>query len=268
MGISSKMARAALISGAGRLFGRRRLHILIACTPKSASSFLAHAFEGIPGVIRLRASQPGYRQDMVLDPIQLGQNAFKTYVIKRHVRYNRATARCIDDFGMTPVVLTRDLADSVASMRDFIRDGNYRMPMAWFDESHMAMDDDDLELTIVDLAMPWYLNFLMGWRTCKNAIWFDYDEVREDPVVVMERIADAAGLRVDRAAIEAGIQASTKSRPAFNKGVSGRGKSLSEKARARLRALSAHYPELGHSALQRGALDTAFQSQLQTGTAP
>jgi hypothetical protein len=251
VGIATKMIRAGLITATRKALRTQRPHVLIACTPKSASSFLARAFEALPGVTRLRASQPGYRQDMVLDPIQLGRHEFDTYVIKRHVRYNRATERAIADFSMTPVVLTRDLADSVASMRDFIKAGNFRIPMAWFDERHMQMDDSDLDLMIVDLVMPWYLNFLAGWHNCENAIWFGFDEVREQPVRVMREISAAAGLAMSDEAFETAVDVATNRKPAFNRGVPGRGQRIAPDALERLKKLLDHYPEL--AAEQRAA---------------
>ena len=82
----------------------------------------------------------------------------------QHCRYNANTYRCVTAADIKVVLLTRNLADSLVSLRDHIRRGVFTWPMTHINEVQWRGLGESKQLDfIVDLAAPWYFNFYAGW---------------------------------------------------------------------------------------------------------
>lgn len=235
------LARAAVRTQIRRTFGIEQPHLLLACMPKSASSFLASAIANLPGISQRELSGEDPHKEQELDPSLLAYRDLNAYVAQQHVRYSEHSARMIEEFRLTPIVLVRSLDDCVASIRDHVRQNppkNYK----WFPESVSEMKDDELEGFIVDMMIPWYIQFEVSWQKCPSAVWVHYDEVRTKPGNVLRRISAAAGLYATDTVIDGAIDSAVTSGKRFNKGVSGRGAAVAPYALDRIQALLARYP--------------------------
>ena len=98
-----------------RLFGTK--FILIACMPKSGSTFLASALGGLPG-FRLGSAVPGLgRREQEIDEGSLIGSAEikKNTVFQHHVCHSEPLERLLQKYPFHVVVLSRDLRDAAAS---------------------------------------------------------------------------------------------------------------------------------------------------------
>lgn len=231
-----------------------RPHILIACMPKSASSFLVTCVNALPCMRRtIWTPRPtaltlsSSRREQELDVIRLMQNHHRAYAAQNHIRFTPETDILLQKYGVTPVALTRNLFDVVASLRDHIRRESHQFPMAWLDESHSTFPDDKLEEMIAELVMPWYIQFFVSWNHCKNVLWVSYDEVRQAPEDVLARITRHANVDSTKSEIENAVNVarSTKTtKTRVNYSMSGRGDEISASARDHINKLTRHYPSI------------------------
>jgi hypothetical protein len=222
----------------------RKPHILLACMPKSGSTFFAAALAECPG-FRNISLVPAYdRREQELCPIMLSRYNGDSYVGQLHVRHNAWTQVLIEKYNLTPVVLVRNLADAVVSFRDHMRNESTVGPMAYVTEEHLKLDDAGLEDALVRLAMPWYLHFYASWRAAPNALFVNYRDVTAEPAAAMAEVLKRAGAQVSGAEIAQAVERARAKRNRFNVGVSGRGGKLSPAAAQGLLALLDLYPSL------------------------
>lgn len=232
-----------------RVLGRRPPQILLACMPKSASSFVAAAVGNLPGMGVRSISYSRYYREQEIDISRLARRASQGFIAHHHIRYSDTTGTILDQFGIAPVVQTRNVFDVVASLRDHMRNISPKWPHARFTPAHAELPDAELEQAITDLMMPWYLTFYISWLERPDALWIDYEEVRVEPAEVVARIAEHAGMRVSEAEIMRAVAAADANPPRYNQGVSGRGKAICPPARERLLALAAYYPDVDFAPL-------------------
>ncbi|MEM6506144.1 MAG: hypothetical protein AAF711_11925 [Planctomycetota bacterium] len=211
----------------------RRPHILIACMPKSASTFLATAIASMKGFKRYRLIPDYSAREQELCEIRLSRYNQRTYVAQHHVRHSAWTAGLIEQYHLTPVVIVRNLADTAISLRDHFR----REPQGQGSTSrllphHADLPDEQLDAAIVRLTMPWYLNFYVGWRLAGDVPIFDYAQYTTDPATVIGQILEHAGCPQPRGEIDASLGRVDKEKVAqFNVGASGRGGQLGDEAK-------------------------------------
>ncbi|MBU6475121.1 MAG: sulfotransferase domain-containing protein [Alphaproteobacteria bacterium] len=224
--------------------GEQKAHILLACMPKSGSTYFSAAFSQYSGFRAVFLVVGFGRREQEPDLSRLIEHKKDNYVAQLHLRHSTMTQMIIQAFGLTPVVLTRNLADIAVSLRDYIRK-EAETPLAYFTERHRQMDDAGLEEAVVHLAMPWYLNFYAGWKNdgC-NPLFIDYEDMTRDTAGAMMRVYERAGFAADPAEVAAALQrAANIGETRFNVGTSGRGKNMSPPAAAALLKLLAFYPE-------------------------
>lgn len=244
---NNRLLNAAYLAADGlvsNLLPRRKPHILIACMPKSASTFLASAISELPGFRRCRLTPDWGAREQELCAIRLSRYNHNAYVSQHHLRNSAWTQGLIKQYNLTPVVLVRNLADCVISIRDHFHKEPGEGPTAFFDDSHLAMSDGDFEEAIVSLAIPWYLNFYAGWKTAGNIPIYDFDDYTGDPVRVMNEILAHASVQVREEDVVAALDQVQKAKTRFNVGETGRGRLLSDAAKDSLSRLLKHYPDL------------------------
>jgi hypothetical protein len=226
-----------------RALGVRRPHVLIACMPKSASTFLADALAELPGMRRVDLSWAMGRREQTLDVVQLARRDLSRYVCQQHLRYSEDVGELIEEFRLTPVVLTRNLFDAVASVRDHFRDEGPKFPMTTLGPEHAKLSDAELEDLIADLVVPWYVSFYVSWQGV-DCLRTTYDEVRESPREVVASICRRARIEAGVEEIARAVDAARAKGRRLNKGISGRGQTISLPARDKIVALTRHFPKI------------------------
>ncbi len=220
-------------------------HILVACMPKSGSSFLSNCIASYHG-FRHGILVPDYGvREQEMCELRLEKFNSRPYVAQLHVRNSEWTQKLIQRYGITPVVLVRDLLDVVVSVRDHIRKDFTFGSLITLTDRHRNISYDELDSLIVQFAMPWYISFYVGWRKDPKAMFLNYEDVTADPATAMVKIFDKAGFEYTQDGIDEALDKvqQKQSRNRFNKGVKGRGQKILTEARQKLVDMMAHYPE-------------------------
>ena len=182
--------------------------------------------------------------------IDLGEALRKNrldYVAQVHVKYNENTKCTIGQFGITPVVMVRNIFDCVVSFRDHLRREAHPWPFARFSEEHLALPDSELESMIAHLVIPWYIDFYVSWQACPNALWVVYRDMIQDVEGTLLRIGEHAGLRLARPDIQRIVSEVNPYEARKNIGVTGRGEGLTDETKTLLATYRRFYPEVNFS---------------------
>jgi hypothetical protein len=211
----------------GAVVGRLPSHVLVACMPKSGSSFLSNVIAELRG-FRRAPLVPAYdRREHELDAACLRKADRFDYVAQHHVRYSRWTADLCRDYALAPVVLVRSLFDVTVSLRDAMRHDGPLWPFFFAEPSHLAMTDEQLEEMIVRMALPWYVNFYMGWRSAPDALIIDYEDLALDPVGTVQSALSFCRIRATEADVRSAVERVRLGKGSrFNVGRTGRGAGL------------------------------------------
>lgn len=224
-----------------------RTHILLACMPKSGSTFLSDAIGRLPGLRKASlVTHYGRTEQEINFSVALRKSKYN-FIAQQHVRFNAKTADAIEAFQLTPVVLVRNIFDCVVSLRDHWRRESILTPTAYVLKDHLSMDDGELDRMIIQMVVPWYVNFFVSWTQCEDALWLRYEDVVLDPGEAVASILERAGHPVDRDTILESLQQSDPAKERKNVGRPGRGTSLPEAQKQIIREYRNFYPDIDFS---------------------
>lgn len=227
--------------------------VLIACMPKSGSTWFTSLMERGFGLPSMRCYFQPDRNEQEIDTLALFQSLGKEVIfVQQHVRASETMLRLCHAFSVKIIYLTRHIDDAIVSFRDHLENESTVAPMfymepEWFSSLSKTRQMDFL----IDHCVPWYLNFSVGWIRARQfapeAIFpIQYEKLVSDPSKVIGEISQFLGrpCHIDPAFLEQrnGIR--------FNKGRVGRGKEeLSEFQQQRIRALAAYYDQVDLSSI-------------------
>jgi len=215
--------------------------------PKSASSFLTAAIAALPRMRHVDLYVGEHDNEHDLDDVKMMRFSGTSYVTQHHLHFTPKVARQTKQFDITPVVLTRNLFDCVVSMRDEW----HKLGVLGGSPSILPeianLRDDQLDVLIADMIMPWYIAFFVTWGYCSGAIRVRYEDVRADPHNVVRMISEKVEIDAGAAEINRAVGAALARAPRMNKAINGRGQGINEQAKRHIRALAAHYPDLDFS---------------------
>ena len=222
----------------------RQPHIIMPCMMKSGSTYLAHAIASHQGLRRVRLTPTWGAREPELCEIRLSRYNHLPYVSQHHLKNSEWTQELIRRYRMTTVVLVRNLFDVTVSLRDHIRRETPVMPIAYFSQDHASLPDPELEAAIADLAIPWFVNFYVGWRQAPNAYFVDYDELIRNPRPILAEIFRRAGIKATSDSIELALSKVQTKNNRQNVGIKGRGNQLSLDVKQRIVQLLQYYPSI------------------------
>lgn len=247
----------------------RQPNILVACAPKSASTFIAGALSTALGIPQVSLATPTFSaysgsvlganlREQETDDMALLRNGLngKGYVAQHHIRCTPYLARQIALYGIKPIITVRNIFDTLVSLDDMLREWRQvELPgnPVFFDDGMPAtftgLDDEARFEMLTDATCVWYVKFLLTWQKCEAAgmikpLWVSYeDDFVGDKARLGARIAEFVGLEqadADRiAACFADTSKGTSLR--LNKGVAGRGDRIPVKTRERIIAICRRY---------------------------
>ncbi|MFN0279640.1 MAG: sulfotransferase domain-containing protein [Pyrinomonadaceae bacterium] len=231
-------------------------HIFITCSPKSGSTFLKNVLVGVTGFRDLFSVYAALQNEHELDMPQLAKFGNVNTVTQQHVRASEANIQLMQAFGIKPVVLVRNIFDTVISLLDFYRQG-FTFSTFFDREEFLAFDEQQQIDLLIEYAIPWYFQFVASWQRAESeqrvrVYWLTYDEMIRDKPATVERVLDFYEIMAPREEIEKHIALteSDKDKNRFNKGVAGRGKAgLSQKQKESVIALARHFPNADFSCL-------------------
>ncbi len=224
-------------------------HIFIACVPKCASTFLKNLLVGLTGFQDMFSVYAAGQSEHELYMPTVREFAHFNTVTQQHCRASDANVHIMQAFGISPVVLVRNIFDSVMSLLDFYNNqGAYYN--TYFRADFQSFDETTKIDLLIDNVIPWYFQFVASWDLVEKQQripiqWLTYEELIADKPKAVENVLRFYGLGSPEKAIEAKIKEteSEDRKNRFNKGVAGRGKAgLSEQQKERIRRLSKYYP--------------------------
>ena len=237
-----------------KTFSRRANCVFITALPKSGSTLLTVMAAEATGYIQFFLGDD-HLNEQELYPPKLIDSWSMNVVCHQHTRASRVNLKRMQDFAIKPVVLTRNIHDAAVSLADHLHresldNPTFSVPPAFLELPRQAQLD-----AIIDLALPWHLQFVAAWQRAEiDKLWLSYEELIADPSAVLRRVLEFYGLKRDDAAIERAVtQAFSGADTRFNKGGSGRGEEiLSAEQKARIQALTRHFPDVDFTSIGLG----------------
>ena len=228
--------------------------IVVAAAPRSGSTFLVNTLMQLTGLrgFRLCAAYSTNEHDLYLPALCLMNSS--GCVSQLHMKGTFHNAALMRTFGIRPIILVRRIEDIVVSLQhDMRKKGRRRTAgtgrdgysFVWQDHSIDSLSDERLADMIIDLALPWFVNFYVSWhRLCEqgavDALWLTYEQMSADKEGTLRQVMGFLGFR-DIGAIEPELL--SRKYGTFRDGRVGQGAStLTATQRDRIRALFAYYP--------------------------
>lgn len=225
-------------------------HVLIACMPKSGSSFLFRTLTNLTGWDSLQMSYAYMQNEEELYLPALRAVVRENTVTQQHLRATVPNNQIIQAFNIRPIVLVRNLFDVVVSYTDFYDKG--AIANTFFARPWKRMDHSRKLDLIIDHFMPWYLAFFASWIDAMKSDQIDgflvsYEQIIEDKPAAIFAISEFLGLEKSPDECAAAIEAaeSNKRKNRFNKGVAGRGESsLDTHQKDRIKRLADYFDDI------------------------
>lgn len=231
------------------IYSNRKPGIIVACMPKSGSTFLTTI---LAHITKSRLIKPieAERQDEqnLFYPILVDLYGSR-YVAHIHLKASESNIRKIVDFGLKPIVLIRNLYDVVVSLNDHLHREDIRTFNIFIDHSFCKLPKVEQYDRIIDLALPWYINFYVSWSTTSiKPHWVTYEDLTSNSTNTIQDVLNYCDVPANSTEIENAISSVSKSKTRFNKGIGGRGKEeLSDAQIARIQRLCQYYPNIDFS---------------------
>ena len=223
-------------------------HIFIACVPKTASTFLKNLLQNVTGYLdRFTVYAAGQSEHEIYLPT-LRDSAHLDTVTQQHCRASDANIHLMQAFGIRPVILVRNIFDSVMSLLDFYNQGAFQT--SYFRADWQALDEETKIDLLIENVIPWYFQFVASWDLAEkqNRLelqWLTYEELVADKAAAVLNVLKFYGLGASRTALEQRINEieSDGRKNRFNKGVTGRGaRGLTVRQKEQVERLARFYP--------------------------
>lgn len=223
-------------------------HIFIACVPKSASTFLKNLLINLTGYRDMFAVYAAGQTEHEIYLPTLREWGHLDTVTQQHCRASDANVHLMQGFGIRPVVLVRNIFDSVMSLLDFYNKGAFRT--SYFRADWPNLDEETKIDLIIENVIPWYFQFVASWDSVEkqNRLemhWLTYEELVADKPSSVLKVLNFYGLGAPQRGVEQRIREveSAERNNRFNKGVTGRGRSgLNESQKEQICRLTRYYP--------------------------
>ena len=238
------------------------MHILVACAPKTGSSFISEFLCHLLGIPRGHLL-PGYgSREQELDIKALEDTNHLSYIAQHHVRYGEVTGELLKNFHIKPIVLTRSVFDCIISYADHVVHDQGLLPLCHFEPGADQREMGEIIDALIDIAAPWYFQFVRAWKDCPFALHVRYEAFFDDPWAETQRIAAFLGVEVTQDQVAKawdatlpqgphfGDPARGPNGPRFNVGERGRGRRMLSPAQIqRIESYARHFPGTDFSTL-------------------
>ena len=223
-------------------------HIFIACVPKSASTFLKNVLVNVTGYRDLFTVYAAGQTEHEIYLPTLRESAHVDTVTQQHCRASDANINLMQAFGIRPVVLVRNVFDSVMSLLDFYDNGAFHT--SYYRADWQVLNRETKIDLLIENIIPWYFQFVASWDLAEKQKrleihWLKYEELVAEKSESVLRVLKFYGLGASREGVEQRIRKieSNKGKIRFNKGLTGRGASgLSDRQKDQIRRLRRYYP--------------------------
>src|SRR4030095_7260236 len=156
----------------------------------------------------------------------LRESAHLDTVTQQHCRASDANIHLMQAFAIRPVVLVRNIFDSVMSLLDFYNKGAFQT--SYFRSDWPTLDQETKLDLLIENVIPWYFQFVASWDLAEKQqrleiLWLTYEELTADKPSTVLKVLAFYGLGASRRGVEERIREieSEEQKNRFNKGVTG-----------------------------------------------
>ncbi len=232
-------------------------HILIACIPKTGSTFLQSCLMMITNSSGPKLGLSYANEENMLHPETVTRLAYENIVAQEHCRATPQNLAIAQAFNMKVVVLVRNIFDNMVSMRDMLASDTYGSVVTLFQNEMVGMDTETQMDAIITKWAHWQLDFYTSWIRAQrdgkiNAQFWTYEDVMYDKVASIREICRQAGRDAEPPLIQRCVDTvdGDKNLSRKNVGVSGRGaETLTKEQMQSVRAMTRFYPDIDFSPL-------------------
>lgn len=228
--------------------------VLIACQPKSGSSYISRTLADITDYGYESFAQPivyptldqRINNEQNLSYHRVLSILHRNVVSQTHCPATGQNISIIQKFDVKTIVLTRNIFDTCVSLRDYLDDRIYGMrPIAYVGDIYGEWDDNKKNDFIIDMIIPWYFRFFVSWWHNKDMVmWCRFEDMINNREKFFQEIINHFELPKVR-----DIQSEPVSTLRFNKGIMGRGQELKDFHKDKIRAKASFYPDVDFSSL-------------------
>ncbi len=200
------------------------VRILVAASPKSGSSYTTEVLKAYYGPQHLSLGGVRWLWDNNLDVGIQEQLRGKSYVIHSHLRPHPANLGVIAREDVSVVVTWRNVADTLVSLDDYLLKVGVEpgFMLHLHDAEYRAMDQQERYQFLIRFAVPWYVNFYLGWKGEKAKI-FRYETMASNPGEFFRDVLTYVEGEVDPHRLEQALRVDkTSGDTRFNVGTIGR----------------------------------------------
>lgn len=229
--------------------------IVVAAMPRSGSTFLANVLTKMSGFPYARLCYAYSSNEHDLYPPALCFMNNIGCVSQLHIKGTPHNVNIMNVFRIKPIILVRNIYDIVPSLLRDLREkqqkpdletGFHGYSFLWQNMDTKNLSDEQMTDLIIDLVLPWYVNFFVSWQDmCNNkyikALWVTYEDLMENKSLKMKEIFDFLGVKssVSGDALDTVLNTEYST---FGSGKSGKGYSFLSKAqRVRVKNLFSYY---------------------------
>ncbi|MHB1556681.1 MAG: sulfotransferase domain-containing protein [Isosphaeraceae bacterium] len=231
--------------------------LVVTCYPKCGSTYLVTLLSRLLDWPHVPLSYAYERseQDLYLPALLFHDRG--PLLTQHHLRATGPNLQLIEAAGIKVIVLVRNLADALVSLRDHLVNEGPHAPVCYVTERFGTLRLDQQLDWLIDLAAPWYVHFYTSWQHAAregkvSPLWLTYDDVVKDTPRTLGRILEFVGVRHDPEQVARAMAELPRDRSVrFNQGVAGRGSMFTPWQRARLRRLCGHDPDVDFTPLLR-----------------
>ena len=180
------------------------------------------------------------------------------FSIQQHCRLSAPTRDFIKKFRVQVILQGRNLWDCLVSLRDhFLRESTVT-PVCYVDDAFSGQLPDRQLDSVIDLAVPWFLNFYASWFAGRQAgevdfLWIDYESLCRDTAGQLRRIVNYLGLSRSDEEINAALRNAVGAATRLNVGRAGRGaEMLTQAQKDRIAHLRSYYSQVDFSPIGLG----------------
>lgn len=230
--------------------------LFISAFPKSGSSFILLVIINLLKYSRGQLIYSFLREQDLYEPF-LKAHSKKNIISKHHTLATDPNVKLFKKYNIEPIILTRNLPDTVISLRDHISE-SLQWPHFIVPQDFNTWKDEVQFDFLIDLAIPWYIFFYVSWKkTQKQELlkvkFFNYEIFHKNKAETILEITNYWGYEYTLADIIESMdevsKMSTKENR-VNKGVMNRGAEYLSKSQVeRIIALTKHYPDIDFSSI-------------------
>jgi len=230
--------------------------VFIACFPKSASTFLRNVVAEISGYATEEVSVATSNDEQDIYLPALIDVAFTPTSSRMHMRAKQSNVEIMQNCGLKPIVLVRNLFDVTISLRDHCRNVQILCLSDIGPSYNDASEKEQCDM-VIDLILPWYFSFFASWQRVRQensleTLPISYEQMMSDKISTFRNVCNFYNIEASDEKIQQAITAveGDKKRSNFNVGKVGRGKKeLTDEQIERIIKMAGYFKDIDFSSI-------------------